>query len=177
MKVYETSRIRNITLIGNKGVGKTSILDALLFCSGANTRIGSVSGGTSAVDYDPSEIKRQQTLISKVIPCEWNGYKINLIDTPGYADFIGEVLSGLWVSDFACLVVDASGGIDIQTKRLYKYATEWNKPVMFFINKCDSERADVDKMLASIRETLNPKAVLVEAPMGSGAGFNGVVAF
>lgn len=175
MKVYETEKIRNIALIGNKGSGKTSLLDALLFTIGANSRIGRVADGTSMADYDPAEIKRQQTIVSKIIPCEWKGCKVNILDTPGYADFVGEVLSSLAVADIALIVVDGINGIDIPTRRFYNYAVEAKKPAAFFINKCDSDRTDINKILNRIRGQLSPKAVLIETPIGSGPNFKGVV--
>ena len=174
MRVYETDKIRNIAFIGNKSVGKTSILDALLFATGANTRIGKVSEGSSMADYDPSEIKRQQSIVTKIIPCEWKGYKINVLDTPGYADFIGEVYAALVACDIAMVVIDGINGVDIPTRRFFNLATEMKKPVAFFINKCDSDRTDINKVLNQIREQLNPKAVLVQAQIGKGSSFKGV---
>jgi len=174
MKIYETDRIRNVAFIGNKGVGKTSLLDALLFATGANTRIGKVADGSSMADYDPAEIKRQQSIVAKIIPCEWKGYKINVLDTPGYADYVGEVLSSLSVADMVCVVIDGITGIDIPTRRYVNYAVEAKKPVIFFINKCDSDRVDANKSFTQIRDQLNPKAVLVQLPVGGGASFKGV---
>lgn len=174
MKVYETQNIRNIALLGNKGVGKTSILDALLFAAGENSRIGKVSDGSSMADYDPAEIKRKQTIIAKVIPCEWKGCKINVLDTPGYADFVGEVFAALAAADVAFIVIDGITGVDIPTRRAFSYANERKKPAAFFINKCDSDRVNIDKVLNDIREQLTPKAVLVQVPIGSGANFKGV---
>jgi len=175
MKVYETEKIRNVAFIGNKGVGKTSILDALLFSTGANTRIGKVADGSSMADYDSAEIKRRQTIITKIIPCEWRGYKVNVLDTPGYADFVGEVIAALSVTDITCVVIDGITGIDIPTRRMTNFANKTKKPMAFFINKCDSDRTDIDKVLENIREHLSPKAVLIQAPIGSGPSFKGVV--
>lgn len=174
MKVYETEKLRNVAFLGNKGGGKTSLLDALLFATGSNTRIGKVSDGSSMADYDPSEIKRKETIVAKIIPCEWKGYKVNVLDTPGYADFVGEVYSSLVVTDFVLIVVDGEKGVDIPTKRFANFAVEANKPVAFFINRCDSDRVDIDEVLESIREQLNPKAVLIQAPIGKGPSFKGV---
>jgi len=148
-------------------------LDALLFAVGANTRIGRVADGSSMADYDPAEIKRQQTIVAKIIPCEWKGYKVNVIDTPGYADFVGEVLAALNATDIGVVVVDGMGSIDIPTRRMINYVVEAGKPMAFFINKCESDRTDVDRMLNSIRQVA-PKAVLVQAPLGSGPSFKGV---
>jgi len=173
MKVYESDKVRSVCFIGNKGTGKTSFLDALLFTTGANSRIGKVSDGSSMADYDSAEIRRRQTIVSKIIPCEWKGYKINVIDTPGYADFVGEVIACLTAVDIAMVFVDGITGIDIPTRRFLSLAIEQKKPVSFLINKCDSERVDIDKVMESIR-SVAPKAVLIEAPIGSGPNFRGV---
>ena len=174
MKVYETEKIRNVMFVGNKGVGKTSLLDALLFAVGANNRIGKVADGSSMADYDPAEIRRQQTITAKIIPCEWKGYKINILDTPGYADFVGEVMASLSAADLGVVVLDGMGGIDIPTRRAINYVVEAGKPLAFFINKCESDRTDVERVLESVRQVA-PKAVLIEAPIGKGPSFKGVV--
>lgn len=175
MKVFETEMIRNISLIGNKGVGKTSILDNLLYVSGGNTRIGKVDDGSSVLDTDVMEQKRQQSMMCKVMPIEWKGCKINFLDSPGYADFIGEAIAALYVSDVAMVVVDAVNGVEIPTKRLFKYAKQFNKPIAYLINKFDSEHANFDSVLKSIKDKLSARAVPIQFPIGSGLNFKGVV--
>lgn len=175
MKDYETDKIRNIALVGNKGVGKTSLLDCMIFHAGLNNRIGKVDDGTSFVDYDQMEIKRKQTITAKVIPIEWKNFKINVFDTPGYADFLGEAISAIAVSDIVIIVIDAEAGVEIPTKRLFNLAAELKKPMAFLINSMDAERANPDRCLSSIKEGLGTKAVFFEHPIGISAGFKGVV--
>jgi len=175
MKVYETEKIRNVALIGNKGVGKTSIIDNILFVSGGNTRVGNVDEGTSMLDTDPLELKRQQSMLCKAMPVEWKDYKINFFDTPGYADFIGEAISGIFVADVALVAVDAVNGVEIATKRFYNYVTKFNKPCGYIINKCDSEHADIDGAIKAVREQLSHRAVAIQLPIGKGTSLTGVV--
>lgn len=174
MNKYQTSQIRNIALIGAKGVGKTTTVEAMLFASKATGRMGRVDDGNSIIDFDPLEIERKQSISSKVVVIEWNGHKINMIDTPGYADFWGETIGGIYAADVVIILIDSINGVDIATKRLYTYVTKWKKPHAFLINKMDAERADVDKTLASIKE-LCSGAALFELAEGTGSGFKGAV--
>lgn len=175
MKQYETANIRNVALVGTKGVGKTTLVEAALFCSGATGRMGRVDEGNSVVDHDPIEVERVQSISSKVVPIEWKGTKFNMIDTPGYADFIGDAVGGMYAADVAIFVVDAVGGVETPAVRLAQFATEMNRPRAFLINKADAERADVDAALNSIKERLASSAALFQLPVGSGAEFQGVV--
>ena len=116
MKVYRAEQIRNVALISHVGAGKTSLVDAALYDSGAATRQGKVDEGSSVADYDPDELKRNMTLHAKALPVEWKNTKINFIDTPGYADFVGEVKAGLRVADAALVVVTAEKGVEVGTE-------------------------------------------------------------
>ena len=116
MKVYSAEQIRNVALISHVGAGKTSLVDAALFDSGAVTRQGKVDEGSSISDYDPDELKRRMSLNTTVLPVEWKNHKINFIDTPGYADFVGEVKAGLRVADAALVVVTAEKGVEVGTE-------------------------------------------------------------
>lgn len=175
MKVYETKNIRNVVFVGNKGVGKTTIIDNLIFIGGGNTRIGNVDEGSSMLDTDPLELKRKQSMLCKVVPVEWNGNKINLFDTPGYADFIGEAVSSILVSDIACVAVDSVAGVEIPTKRLFEYIKGYEKPVAYVINKFDAEHANFENAVRSIREVLSNRAVPIQLPIGKGLSFTGIV--
>lgn len=175
MKVYETENIRNVVFVGNKGVGKTSLIDNLLFTSGGNTRVGSVEDGSSMLDTDPLELKRQQSMLCKVMPIEWKNCKVNVLDTPGYADFVGEAISALFVADVATIVVDATSGVEIATRRLFDYVQKFNKPCSYIINRMDGEHADFDSAVKSIRDNLSHRAVPIHFPVGKGSSFNGVV--
>jgi len=175
VKKYDTPEIRNIALVGAKGAGKTSFVEAALFAGKATTRMGRTDEGNSIIDYDPLEVERQQSLSSKVVPVEWKNVKINVIDTPGYADFIGDAVGAMNVADIAVYVIDAVNGTEIQTKILDSYAKKINRPKVFFINKADSERADVEAALSSIKEELESSAAFFHIPVGNGTDFKGVV--
>lgn len=175
MKRYETANIRNIALIGPKGVGKTSFLEAALFTSKATVRFGKVDEGNSILDSDPVEIERKQSILSKFTPVEWKGCKINMIDTPGYMDFVGEVVASIAASDVCLVVVDAAHGVDVAAKRADTIARNMNKPRAYFINKVDFERADCDAVLAAIKDKICSSAALFQIPIGVGSSFRGVV--
>ncbi len=149
MKVYRAEQIRNVALISHVGAGKTSFVDAALYDSGAVTRQGRVDEGSSISDYDPDELKRHMSLNVKVLPVEWKNHKINFIDTPGYADFVGEVKAGLRVADSALVVVTAEKGVEVGTELTWQYADERHLPRMVLINKLDRENTSFDQALES----------------------------
>ncbi|HLD43874.1 MAG TPA: GTP-binding protein, partial [bacterium] len=158
MKVYKTENLRNVCLLGDKGVGKTTIAEAALFTAKLTTRLGKVDEGNTVVDYDQQEIDRKQTLTSKMLAFEWEGCKLNLLDTPGYADFIGESQAALWVADSACIVIDAGRHMTIGTKKYKDLVSALGKPCSFFINRLDSTRADWDTSLSQIKNATNNRA-------------------
>ncbi len=159
MKVYRAEQIRNVALISHVGAGKTSLVDAALYDSGAATRQGKVDEGSSVADYDPDELKRSMTLHAKAIPVEWKNTKINFIDTPGYADFVGEVKAGLRVADAALVVVTAEKGVEVGTELTWQYSDERNLPRMVLINKLDRENTSFDNALKSLRDRFGLKVV------------------
>ena len=175
MKVYRAEQIRNVALISHVGAGKTSLVDAALYDSGAATRQGKVDEGSSVADYDPDELKRGMTLHAKVIPVEWKNTKINFIDTPGYADFVGEVKAGLRVADAALVVVTAEKGVEVGTELTWQYADERNLPRMVLINKLDRENTSFDNALKSLRDRFGLNVVPLQIPIGEQSGFRGVV--
>ena len=175
MKVYRAEQIRNVALISHVGAGKTSLVDAALYDSGAATRQGRVDEGRSVADYDPDELKRSMTLHAKAIPVEWKNTKINFIDTPGYADFVGEVKAGLRVADAALVVVTAEKGVEVGTELTWQYSDERNLPRMVLINKLDRENTSFDNALKSLRDRFGLKVVPLQIPIGEQSGFRGVV--
>jgi elongation factor G len=175
MKVYRAEQIRNVVLISHVGAGKTSLIDAALFDSGAVTRQGKVDEGSSVVDYDPDELKRRMTLNVKVLPVEWNETKINFIDTPGYPDFVGEVKAGLRVADAALVVVTAEKGVEVGTELTSQYANERHLPRIVLVNKLDRENTSFDQALDSLRAQFGFKVVPLQIPIGEQANFKGVV--
>ncbi len=175
MKVYRTEQIRNVALISHVGAGKTSLIDAALFDSGAVTRQGKVDEGTSVADYDPDELKRRMSLHVKVLPVEWKDRKINFIDTPGYADFVGEVKAGLRVADAALIVVTAEKGVEVGTELTWQFADERHLPRIVLVNKLDRENTSFDQALESLRNKFGTRVVPLQIPIGEQAGFKGVI--
>lgn len=175
MKIYRAEQIRNVALISHVGAGKTSLVDAALFDSGAVTRQGKVDDGNSVSDFDPDEIKRRMSLNAKVLPVEWRDHKINFIDTPGYPDFVGEVIAGLRVADAALVVVTAEKGVEVGTELTWQYADERHLPRIVLVNKLDRENTTFDQALESLRNQFGTKVVPLQIPIGEQSGFKGVV--
>ncbi|HEU5348715.1 MAG TPA: elongation factor G [Ktedonobacterales bacterium] len=175
MNVYRAQQIRNVAVIAHGGSGKTSLMDAALFDSGAVNRIGKVDDGSSISDYDPDEIKRHMSLNLTVIPVEWKEGKINLLDTPGYADFVGEVMAALRVADAALVVVSAEKGVEVGTELVWRYANKHELPRMVFVNKLDRENTSYDQALESLRSHFGNHIVPLTVPIGEQASLSGVI--
>jgi elongation factor G len=175
LKRYRTEDIRNVALIAHSGAGKTSLGEAMLFNARAIERLGRVDEGTSALDYDPDEIRRKITISTTVAQCEWKSAKINLVDTPGYADFIGEVKSGLRVVESAIVAVCATAGVEVGTENVWQFADEGSLPRMIAITKIDRENADFYKTVDAIRNTFGTKCIPIQIPIGSQDSFRGIV--
>ncbi|MEW6007501.1 MAG: elongation factor G [bacterium] len=172
--MYSSDKIRNIALISHRGAGKTSLSEALLFKAGKIDRLGSVDLGTSFFDYGEEERKRKTTISSNIGFFEYKGYKINIIDTPGYFDFIGEVKAGLRAVEGAVLLIDAEAGVQVGTENVGKIAAEYNLPLLIFINKLDKENANFNKTIEEIRKKLSPSSACLFIPDGVGADFSSI---
>lgn len=175
MKSFSPGKIRNVALIGHGGTGKTTLAEALLACSGTIGRTGRVEDGTTTCDYEPEEHRRHLSLGLALAPFEHDGYKVNLIDTPGYADFAGDVAAALSVVDLAVLVVSAVDGVEVQSERYWRMAEAAGVPRMVFVNKCDRERASFSRTLDELREHFGSGIAPVELPLGEEAELHGVV--
>jgi elongation factor G len=175
MNEYKAEKIRNVALVGHSSSGKTSLAEALLYNTGAVNRLGRVDDNTSISDYDPEEQRRKISINTSLIPCEFNGHKINVLDAPGYIDFAGEVKNALRVADLAIVVVDAVSGIEVGTELVWQYADEFKIPRLFFINKVDRENADAERVLAQLRERFGKAVAALQIPIGKEAQFAGVV--
>jgi elongation factor G len=175
MNEYKADKIRNVVLVGHSSSGKTSLAEALLYATGAVTRLGKVDDNTSVSDFDPEEQRRKISINTSLIPCEWNGYKVNILDTPGYIDFVGEVKSALRVADCAIVVVDAVSGVEVGTELVWQYADEVKLPRILLINKLDRENADFDRVLNQLRERFGKSVVSLQIPIGKEANFQGQV--
>ncbi|MGD9934568.1 MAG: elongation factor G, partial [Dehalococcoidia bacterium] len=175
MQVYDTQHIRNVILMGHGGVGKTSLSEAALFVSGATTRLGSVEDGNTTSDYDEDEHKRKFSINMTVIPIEWEDHKINFIDTPGYADFISEVVSASTAADAALVVVDAVAGPEVGTDRTWQIADRRSLPRMIVINRMDRENADFEGVLAACQRRWGHRVAPLQLPIGAHHSFEGVI--
>lgn len=175
MKNYQTGQIRNLGVVAHGGAGKTSLVEALLFNTGVLSRLGRVEDGTTTADYHPEETARQITVHTSLVPCESNGVKVNLLDTPGFSDFIGEVKGALRVSDTAMFVVSAVDGVEVQHEIIWDIADQYNLPRIVFINKMDRENANFDRVLDDLKAKFKANFVPIQIPIGSFTTFNGVV--
>jgi elongation factor G len=175
VKSYGAEAIRNVAVVGHGGCGKTSLTEALLFTAGGVDRLGKVEEGTTCSDYDPDEVKRKISINATLAPCEWSGRKINFIDTPGYADFVGDVKSSVKVSEAALIVVCAVSGIAVGTDTAWDFAEAFDTPRAFFINKMDRENADFFSVADALRLRFGTRVVPVQVPIGSEDSFRGVV--
>src|SRR5499426_3276758 len=171
----DIAKIRNVAFVGHGGVGKTALVEAILFAAGATTRLGRVDDGTTTTDFDPDEIKRKISLNTAVAFCDHQGYRLNLIDTPGYGDFVADARAGLRVASAAVVVVDAVAGVQVQTEKVWKFANEYNLPRAIVINRLDRERADFFRALESLERRLKGRIVPLPIPVGEEAGFRGFV--
>jgi elongation factor G len=175
MKGFTTERIRNVALISHGGAGKTSLAEAMLYTSGAIKRLGKVDTGNTTTDFDPDEIKRQVTIGTALAPLEWKGVKINLLDTPGFFDFIGEVQGALRVADSAIVAVCAVSGVEVGTEKVWSYADAYNLPRLVFVNKIDRENANFDAVLEQLRQFFGVKVFPLQFPLGQENSFKGVI--
>jgi elongation factor G len=175
MKEYTTESIRNIALASHSSAGKTMLAEAMLHLTGATTRLGRVEDGTTISDFDEEEIRRGISLYTSVLPIEYRDVKINLLDTPGYTDFIGEVISALRVADGAIIVVDSVAGAEVGTEIAWNYCNTFQLPRFVVINKMDRDNANFQKALASIQNLTETRLIPVQLPWGEKAGFQGVI--
>jgi elongation factor G len=171
----EIGKIRNVGVVGHGGVGKTSLVEAMLFAAGAVTRLGKVDDGSTTTDFDPDEIRRKISINTSVAYCDWKGHHLNLVDTPGYGDFIADARAGLRVVEAALVVVDAVAGVQVQTEKVWKFATEYDLPRAVVVNRLDRERADFFRTLESLGKRLKGRLVALHLPIGEESGFRGFV--
>ena len=168
-------QIRNVVLLSHQGAGKTSLAEFMLSTSGAIQRLGNVEDGTTTSDYDSLEVERHMGINLSLLPLEWQGMKLNLIDTPGYADFTGEVRSGLRVTEGAIIVTCAASGVEVGTEQMWSAAEKANLPRLIFVNKMDRENADFFSTLEGIQAKLSPRCLPLQLPIGSQSDFQGIV--
>jgi elongation factor G len=174
MKTYDASDIRNVLLVGHGGAGKTTLMEAMLFAAGALTRMGNVEDGNTASDFEPEETKKGISVSLAMAPVEWNGVKINVLDSPGYADFVGDVRSAIRAADAVLLVVSAVDGVEVQTEVAWELAVEAGLPRAILINKLDRERASFERTLDQLVQSFGTQVAPLELPLGEEHEFEGV---
>lgn len=175
MKEYTPEHLRNVAFIGHGGAGKTSLTEAMLFSAGHTTRLGKVEEGNTLSDYHPDEIQRQISINTSLLFAEWKGNKVNILDTPGYLDFTGEVKGAMRVADTAVVLLKAVEGAEVGTDIVWKYAQEFGTSTIVAVNKIDQENADFDRVIAQAKEALSHDVVPIQFPLRQGLGFDSVV--
>ena len=170
-----TEHLRNVVLLSHSGAGKTILSEAMLHAAGVTSRIGTIQEGTTSSDHEPEEARRQSSIQTSILPCPWREHKINVIDTPGYADFRGEVVSGIRVADAAIIVVDGPSGVEVGTQQMWDLADQRHLPRMVFVSKLDRENSDFQRVMASLAEKFGRVCVPLHLPIGSEADFSGMV--
>ena len=168
-------RIRNVALVGHSSTGKTSLAEALLYSAGESNRLGTVDAGTTKSDFSEPEIARKISISMSMLHCGWNGAKVNILDAPGYADFIGDAKAALWAADNAVLLLHAANGVEIGTDKAWGIAESFGRPRLFFVNHVDKEFADFDRVLNELQEQYGRHVLPFQMPVNQGAGFNKVI--
>ncbi|HEX5113528.1 MAG TPA: GTP-binding protein, partial [Saprospiraceae bacterium] len=172
---FETKNLRNVVLLGHSGSGKTLFVESMLFEAGAITRRGTIEAQNTQSDYTKIEQERGNSLFSSLMHVTWRNNKINIIDTPGYDDFVGEVISSLKVADTAIMLVNAASGVEVGTELLWEYVQKFETPCLFVINQLDHEKANYDTALEQIKSRFGNHVLPVQYPLQTGSGFNTIV--
>ncbi|MCF8296257.1 MAG: elongation factor G [Saprospiraceae bacterium] len=175
MKVYQSNEIKNIALIGGAKSGKTTLAETMLFLGGVINRRGTIDDKNTVSDYREIELERENSVVSTLLYTEYNGKKINIIDTPGFDDFIGEVIASLKVADTAFMVVNAQNGVEVGTEITWRYTTKENMPVAFVINQLEHEKANFDETIRQLKTQFGDKVTIAQYPISTGLGFNSIV--
>ena len=175
MKEYASDKIRNVAVLSHDGAGKTAVVESLLLACGAVDAVGVGKDNKHIMDFEPEEIKRNVTIQLGIAPCEWQGYKLNFIDTPGYSEFCGEVRAALRAADGILMVVSADAGVEMDTERAWDYGVELQLPRMIYVNKMDAENADFFGCLEKMRAVFGKSIMPLQIPIGEGNDFRGII--
>ena len=171
----DSEHLRNVVLLSHSGAGKTMLSEAMLHAAGVTSRLGTPQDGTTTSDYEPEETSRETSVQTSILPCPWNGAKINVIDTPGYADYRSEVLSGISVADGAIIVVAGPSGVEVGTDQMWRMAEERGLPRLVLINKLDRENADFQRVMTGLTEAFGRRCLAIQHPIGAESDFAGSV--
>jgi len=175
MRVYGSSAIRNVAVVGHGAAGKTTLVDALAYVAGSSKRHGSILEGTTLTDYSADEVERKHSISLGLAFAEWADTKINLLDAPGFLDFLGEATAALHSADAAVVVLNATGGVEVGTEKVWEICDRLHLPRLLFVGQMDRERANFDRVFDDVKTHLSPKVVPVEIPIGNGTDFHGIV--
>ena len=175
MAQFALKDLRNVVLLGHNGSGKSALSEAILFTAGAINRLGKIEEGTTTSDYDPDEVKYKMSINLSVLPCEWNGTKINIIDTPGYSDFLGEVRAAMRVAEGGIIVISALSGVEVGTEQAWQYCEEAKLARLVLVNKMDRENANFDQAVTQIQEKFGNRCAPLQIPIGAHTSYKGVV--
>ena len=175
MTSFDTSHVKNIVLLGHAGCGKTTLAECMLFEAGLTTRRGTIDEKNTISDFYELEQQRGNSIFSKLLHTEWRGYKINILDTPGYDDFVGEVISALRVADTGVLLLNANFGVEVGADLIWEYTEKFRTPLLLAVNKLDQDKADFDATVAQAREHFGSNVVVVQYPLNSGLGFDSII--
>ncbi len=175
MADFETSHVKNIVLLGHSGCGKTTLAESMLFEAGLTSRKGSIEEKNTVGDYHELEQERGNSVFSKLLHTQWRGFKINIIDTPGYDDFVGEVVSALRVADTGIIMINAISGVEVGTETIWEYTEEFKTPVVFAVNQLDHEKSDFDKSVEQAKGRFGKKLLVVQYPLNQGSSFDSIV--
>lgn len=175
MKLYDTANIKNFCLLGHGNSGKTSLAEAMLYTAGNTDRLGRTADGNTVMDFDPEEIKRKFSISTALAACEWHGVKFNILDTPGYFDFIGEVQEAVRVSDAAVIVLSGKSGVSVGAEKAWKYCEDKKLPRLIFINKVDDERVNYQGVMQQLKEKFGKRIAPFQLPIREGEKITGFV--
>ncbi len=175
MRVYGSKALRNVAFVGHGAAGKTTLVDALAFVAGSSKRHGTIQDGTTLTDYSADEIERKHSISLGLAVAEWADTKLNLLDAPGFLDFLGEATAALYSADAAVVVLNATGGVEVGTEKVWEICDHLHLPRLIFVDQMDRERAHFDRVFEDVRTHLSPKVVPVEIPIGNGPEFHGIV--
>ena len=175
MKVYDDKHIKNIALVGSTKSGKTTLAETMLFEAGLINRRGTVEGKNTTSDYTEIEHERENSIYSSIMHTEWKDYKINIVDTPGSDDFMGEIISSLKVADTTVMLINSQHGVEVGTELIWNYVDRFNKPLIFAINQVDHPKSNFDDALASMKDSFGSSVTQMQYPVNQGEGFNGII--